>query len=51
MTVTATVVTDPLLTATIANIFVSAQSHCPAFLQSIEGAQGKAVGLALPNKL
>jgi len=51
MTVPATVVTDLLLTATIAHIFVPAQCCCPAFLQSIERAQGKAVGLAPPNKL
>lgn len=49
MTVTTTVVTDPLLTATIANIFVPAQSRRTTLLQGIERTQGKAIGLALPN--
>jgi hypothetical protein len=51
MPVAATVVTDPLFAATIANIFVSTQSRCPAFLQSVKGSHSKAIGLALLHKL
>ena len=51
MAVTATVVADPLIIATIANIFVPAQSRCPAFLQSVECSQGKALGLTVLNLL
>ena len=51
MAVATAVVAVALLTASIANIFVSAQSRCPALLQGIERAQGKAIGLALVNIL
>jgi len=51
MAIATAIVTDALFAATIANIFVSAQCRCPAILQRIKRTQGKAVGLALLNKL
>jgi hypothetical protein len=51
MSVTAAIVTDPLPATTIAGIFVSAQGHGTAFMQSIERTHHKAVGLTLINIL
>jgi hypothetical protein len=51
VSVATTIVTDPLFPTTIASIFVTTQSRCPAFIQSIERTHHKAVGLALVNIL
>jgi hypothetical protein len=51
MAITTTVVTDVFPTTTITGIFMAAQGRCPAFLQSIECAHSKTIGLALLNKL
>lgn len=51
MTVTAAVITYPLLTAAVAIIDVSAQCCCPALLQGIKGMYHKTIGMASLNKL
>lgn len=51
MAVAATVVTESLFSATIATIFMSSQSRCSAFEQSVKGSHCKAIGLALRHKL
>jgi hypothetical protein len=47
MTVTATIITYPLLTATVAKIYMSTQSRCAALLNGIKGTYHKTVGLTL----
>ena len=51
MTVATTIVTYPLPTATVAKIYMSAQSRCTAFLQCIERTYHKTIGLAPLNIL
>jgi hypothetical protein len=51
MTVTAAIVTYPLLTAAVAIIYVSSQGRSTAFLEGIQGANNKTIGLTLLNKL
>jgi hypothetical protein len=51
MTVTTAIITYPLLTAAVAIIYVSAQGRSTAFLNGIQGAHNKTIGLTLLNKL
>jgi cobalamin synthase len=51
MAIATTIITETFMTTTIATIFVSAQCLSAALLQSIQGTQGKTIGLALTNKV
>ena len=51
MTVTATVITYPLLTAAVAIFYVSTKGRCTAFLKGIQSTYHKTVGMAPLNKL
>ena len=51
MTVTAAVITYPLLTTAVAIINVTAQGRSTAFLKGIQSAQNKTIGIASLNKL
>ena len=49
MTVTATIITYPLLTAAVAIIYVAAQGRSTAFLKGIKSAYNKTIGLTPLN--
>src|SRR5450756_328151 len=51
MTVTTAVITYPLFTAAIAKINMTSQSRSTAFLDGIQGAHNKTVGMTLLNIL
>jgi hypothetical protein len=51
MTVTAAVITYPLLTTAVAIIYVSTQGRSTTFLKGIKSTYHKTVGLTLLNKL
>ena len=51
MTVTAAVITYPLLTTAVAIIYVSTQGRSTAFLKGIQSAHNKTIGLTSLNIL
>ena len=51
MSVTAAVITYPLLTTAVTIIYVSTQGRSTAFLKGIKGTNNKTVGLTPINKL